>query len=209
MLIEEIIMEANPAQSGYKKIALLPGRFQPAHIGHMKAWQYLRNKYDDAYVVTSDKVDPPRSPFNFQEKKSMFIHAGVPSDHIVQVKNPYQATEIVSQFDPNTTVVIFGVSKKDMEEDPRFAFKPKKDGSPGFLQPFEKNQANLEPVSKHAYVVTVPTFSFDVAGNPMRSATEFRANFAQADDSTQAQMIKDLYGKYSDKIHALMRDKIV
>jgi len=209
MLIEDIIMEANPAQSGYKKIALMPGRFQPPHIGHLKAWQYLRDKYDDAYIVTSDKTEPGRSPFNFQEKKSLFIHAGVPSDHIIQVKNPYQATEIVSQFDANNTVVIFGVSEKDMTEDPRFGFKPKKDGSPGFLQPFKQNQANLQPVSTHAYVATVPTFKFNVGGVPMRSATEFRRDFAQADDSKQAQMITDLYGKYSDKVHALMRDKIV
>jgi len=209
MLIAQIIMEANPAQSGYKKIGLLPGRFQPPHIGHMKAWQHMRNEFDDAYIVTSDKVDPPRSPFNFAEKKSLFMHAGVPSNHIIQVKNPYQATEIVSKFDADSTVVVFGVSEKDMAEDPRFKFGPKKDGTPGFLQPYKKNQGDLKPVSQHAYVVTVPTFKFNVAGKPMRSATEFRANFAKADDSTQAKMITDLYGKYSDKIHALMREKIV
>jgi hypothetical protein len=208
MLISQIIREASENRSGYKKIALLPGRFMPPHIGHMKAWQHLRNEFDDAYVVTSDKVDPPRSPFNFQEKKSMFIHAGVPSNRVIQVKNPYHAVEIVSQFDPDTTVAIFGVSAKDMDEDPRFSFKPKKDGSPGFLQPYKPNMGKLQPVSTHAYVTTVPTFKFTVNGQPMRSATEFRANFAQADDSTQAKMVTDLYGKYSDNIHRLMREKI-
>ena len=208
MLIEDIIMEADPKSSQYKKIAILPGRFHPPHIGHMKSWQWLRSKFDDAYVATSDKVDPPKSPFNFQEKKAMFIHAGVPANRIVQVKNPYQANEIVSQFDPSKTIVLFGVSEKDMDEDPRFSFKPKKDGSPGFLQPYKPNMGDLKTVDQHAYVVTVPTFKFNVAGSPMRSATEFRANFAKADDSKQAKMVTDLYGKYSDKIHALMREKI-
>lgn len=209
MLIEDIILEADPARTTYKKIGILPGRFQPPHIGHMKAWQWLRKEFNDAYVATSDKVDPPRSPFNFSEKKAMFMAAGVPSNRIVQVKNPYQSAEIVSQFDSNKTIVIFGVSEKDMDEDPRFQFRPKKDGSPGFLQPYKKNMNNLRPVSEHAYVTTVPTFKFNVGGKPMRSATEFRANFAKANDSQQAQMITDLYGKYSDKIHDIMREKIV
>lgn len=208
MLISQIITEADDNRSGYKKIGIMPGRFQPAHIGHMKAWQWLRSEFDDAYIATSDKVDPPRSPFNFQEKKSMFVHAGVPANRVIQVKNPYQASEIVSQFDPNNTVVIFGVSAKDMDEDPRFSFKPKKDGSPGFLQPYKPNIDKLKPVSTHAYVTTIPTFKFMVNGQPMRSATEFRANFAKADDSTQAKMITDLYGKYSDSIHKLMQEKI-
>ena len=68
---------------------------------------------------------------------------------------------------------------------------------------------NLQPASKHGYITTVPTFNFNVLGKPMRSATEFRAQFAQADDNTQAQMIEGLYGSYSDEIHNLMKAKIV
>lgn len=209
MLIEDIINEANPARSSYKTLALMPGRFQPPHIGHMKAWRWMKENFDDAYVVTSDKVEPPRSPFNFNEKKALFMHAGVPSNKIVQVKNPYRADEIVSKMDPNNTILVFGVSQKDMEEDPRFSFKPKKDGSPSYFQPYKENQADLKPLSEHGYIVVVPTFKFTVLGKPMRSATEFRAEFANADDSKQAKMIEDLYGKYSDKIHNLMREKIV
>lgn len=209
MLIEDIINEADPAQSSYKKLAIMPGRFQPPHIGHMKAWKWMNSEFGNAYVATSDKVDPPRSPFTFAEKKSLFMFAGVPADRIVQVKNPYRADEIVSKYDPNKTVLIFGVSKKDMEEDPRFSFGTKKDGSPSYLQPYKEHMANLRPMSEHGYVAVVPTFKFSVLDKPMRSATEFRAEFSQADDSKQAKMIEDLYGKYSDKIHNLMREKIV
>lgn len=209
MLIEDIINEADPSRSTYKKVAIYPGRFQPPHIGHMKAWQWLEKEFGDAYVATSDKVDPPRSPFNFNEKKKLLMHAGVPATKIVQVKNPYRADEIVQKLDPDRTVLIFAVSEKDMNEDPRFSFKPKKDGSPSYLQPYAKNKPALEPLSKHGYVATVPTFKFNVLGKPMRSATEFRENFARANDSQQAKMIKDLYGKYSDDIHNLLREKIV
>lgn len=204
---ESAIREA-PEQSGYKTVVIYPGRFQPPHIGHMQAWKWLKDKFGDAYIATSDKVEPPRSPFNFNEKQRLLQFAGVPVDHIVQVKNPYQAAEIVSKYDPENTVLIFAISQKDMDEDPRFSFAPKKDGSPSYLQPYAKNQGSLQPLSKVGYVTTVPTFNFNVMGSPMRSATEFRANFARANDSQQAQMIKDLYGKYDAGIHQLLKDRI-
>jgi hypothetical protein len=212
MLIQDILNEDSPLTSGkniMKKIAILSGRFQPPHIGHMNAWQHLRDEFTDAYIATTSKIDLPHSPFDFQEKKAMFMHAGVPSNRVVQVSNPYMASEIVDRFDENNTIVVFGVSEKDMAEDRRFRFNPRKDGSTGFLQPYRKNINDLQPVSTHAYVTVIPTFKFKVNGKNLRSATEFRAAFTQADDSTQAKMITDLYGKYSDKIHALLRDKIV
>lgn len=208
MLIEDILREA-PEQGSRKTVVIFPGRFQPPHIGHMKSWKWLKQKYGDAFIATSDKVDPPRSPFNFQEKKRLMMHAGIPSNAIVQVKNPYVAQEIVSKYNPEDITLIFAVSEKDMDEDPRFTFKPKKDGSPAYLQSFKDNQGNLKSAKEHAYVATVPTFNFSVNGAPMKSATEFRANFAQADDSTQAKMIADLYGSYDDAIHNLMKEKIV
>jgi hypothetical protein len=209
MLVEDIVSKTQTAYSKYEKIAIYSGRFQPPHIGHLKVWQHLRSEFDDAFIATSDVVSPPRSPFNFLEKKTMFRHAGVPVNRIVQVRSPYLANEIVSRLDPKATVVIFGVSEKDMHQDKRFSFAPKKDGSPSFLQSYEKNINELAPIGKHAYVTIVPTVSFNINGKKMTSATEFRANFSKANDSAQAQMIQDLYGKYSDKIHALMREKIV
>jgi hypothetical protein len=43
----------------------------------------------------------------------------------------------------------------------------------------------------------------------MRSASEFRANFAQADSETQRAMITDLFGQYDPKTHNTMAQKIV
>ena len=192
-------------EAAQSQVVIYPGRFQPFHRGHASVYQWLANKFDHVFIATSNKVDPPRSPFNFEEKKRMMLLAGVPASAIVQVKNPYAAEEIISKFDPETTVVIFAVSEKDMAEDPRFQFKPKKDGSPGYLQ---KYGGEMQPLNKHGYVMTVPTFDFSIAGEPMRSATELRRNFAVADTETQAQMIKDLYGKYDPEIHRLMVSKL-
>ena len=66
----------------------------------------------------------------------------------------------------------------------------------------------MSTLDKHGYIITVPTLSFKVLGKPMKSATEFRSNFAQADTETQKEMITDLFGKYDSKVHELMSTKI-
>ena len=188
-----------------KTVAIYPGRFQPFHRGHAAVYKWLTTKFDSVFIATSDNVEPPRSPFNFAEKRMLMTHAGIPSSAIVQVKNPYVAKEITDKFDADTTVAVFAVSEKDMEEDPRFQFKPKKDGSPGYYRPYG---GEMEPLSKHGYIIVAPTFNFKVLNKPMKSATEFRRDFASADLKTQAKMINDLYGSYDKQVHRLMAEKI-
>ena len=188
-------------------LVIYPGRFHPFHKGHKSVYDTLVNKFgaNNVFIATSDKVDPPKSPFSFEEKLKMINLTGVPSKNVVRVKNPYQATEIVSKYDPKDTVLLFAVSEKDMEEDPRFAFKPKKDGSPSYFQPANDK---MEPLEKHGYILTVPTLRFTLLGKPLKSASEFRSQFAKASASVQKQMIQDLYGTYSLEIHNLLDQKI-
>jgi hypothetical protein len=189
-------------------VGIISGRFQPPHIGHTRSWQWLNNEFDEAFVGTSDKTDPLRSPFNFGQKHALLAHAGIPFNNIVKVTNPYIATEIVERFDSTNTVVVFAVSEKDMQDNPRFDFKPKKDGSAGFLQPYAANVDNLQPVDTHAYVITIPTYDFVVAGVLMTSATQLRNRFAMSDYVVQKQIITDLYGSHNKNIHDLMCEKI-
>ena len=189
-----------------KTVAIYPGRFHPFHKGHASVYAFLKSKFDTVFIATSNKIDPPKSPFSFEEKRAMMIHAGLPASAIVQTKNPYQAQEILANFNPETTAVVFAVSQKDMDEDPRFAFKPKKDGSPGYFQPAA--DANMVGYGQHGYIMVAPTLDFKVLGKPMRSASEFRKDFASADDETQKNMISDLYGSYDQEIHNIMRNKI-
>jgi len=195
-----------------KKLVIYPGRFQPFHKGHAQVYQWLKNKFGDAIIATSDKVEAPKSPFNFQEKKRMMGFAGVPAAKIKQVLNPYLAREILKDFDPKTTVLIFAVSQKDMEEDPRFNFAATKSGKPGYLQPYAGNEKNLKPfedVQKmKGYVIVTPTFTFDVLGKPATSASELRKQFMTLDNKKQKEFIKDLFGKYDADIHKLMKTKI-
>lgn len=188
-------------------VVIYPGRFHPFHKGHKSVYDTLVKRFgkNRVFIATSNKVDPPKSPFTFEEKRAMIALTGIDPSRVIQVKNPYQATEITDNYDPQNTIALFAVSDKDMAEDPRFSFKPKKDGSPSYYQPAQKN---MDGFDKHGYILTIPTLQFNVLGKPMRSASEFRANFSRADANTQKQMITDLFGKYDSKVHNIMTQKI-
>ena len=141
----------------------------------------------------------------------MMMLAGVDVGDITEVRNPYIAPEILRNYDGSKTVIVFAVSQKDMDEDPRFSFRPTKIGKPSYLQPY-KEGAKLKPFGDPdrptGYVVVTPTFQFDVLGEPMKSATEVRKQFANADTNTQKEIIKDLFGSYDKSIHTLMNKKL-
>ena len=189
-------------------VVIYPGRFHPFHKGHKSVYDTLVKRFgkNRVFIATSDKVDPPKSPFTFEEKRAMIALTGVDPSRVIKTKSPYQATEITDNYDPQNTIALFAVSDKDMAEDPRFSFKPKKDGSPSYYQPAQKDMKSLDT---HGYIITVPTLQFDVLGKPMRSASEFRANFAKADSETQKKMITDLFGKYDPNVDRIMSAKII
>lgn len=190
-------------------LVIYPGRFQPFHKGHAQVYNYLAKQYgaNNVYICTSDKVEPPRSPFNFAEKVKMIALTGIDTSRVVQSTQPYRAMEIVGKYDQQNTILLFAVSEKDMAEDPRFSFKPKKDGSPSYFQPF-KALSQCESAASHAYMITVPTFTFTVLGQPAQSATQIRAQYAQADEETRKMIINDLFGNYSDDVFAIMNNKL-
>ena len=94
-------------------VAIYPGRFQPMGAHHAKTFKWLQSKFKDAYVGTSDKVDLPKSPFSFAEKKKIINSHGI--KNVVKIKNPYKAEEILKKYDPKTTAAVFMVGKKDAD----------------------------------------------------------------------------------------------
>ena len=119
---------------------------------------------------------------------------GVPASAIVECRVPYQPQEILKNYDENTTVLKFAVGAKDMDEDPRFKFGNKRDGSPSYLQDADTHRGNFQPFKKHGYVVTAPTLSFKVLGSTVQSATKLRALYQTLDDKKSDQFIIDLFG---------------
>ena len=195
-------------------LVIYPGRFQPFHKGHYAVYEYLTGKFgrNNVYIATSNKTDNLKSPFTFAEKAYFMQLTGVPGDRIVQAVQPYQIQSIlgtgqITVADPNNTVVIFAVSEKDMAEDPRFSFAAKKDGSTPYFQPL-KDIKQTESMDKHGYIMTVPTFDFTVADAPMRSGTELRKMYSDADPKQRQAIIADLFGKYTRDAEQIMNSKI-
>lgn len=179
-----------------RTIAIFPGRFQPAHLGHLSVYDHLVKKFgaDNVFIATSDKVAPLTSPFTFADKVEMWTHLGVPASKIVRVRSPYNPREITDEVpDPENTALVMAISEKDMAgEGARFKFGTKRDGSPSYMQPY--TDGKLEPMSEHAYVLTIPTTTFNVQGTDANSATQIRDTFIKGNANKRRAIVHDLYG---------------
>jgi len=189
-----------------KTIAIYAGRFHPFHKGHKASYDFLTKQFgaDNVYIATSNAQAPLTSPFSFEEKKMMATLTGVPADKIVMVKNPYQAKEITSKLDPETTNLVFALSEKDID---RFTFT-KKDGTPGYIQPYPKNDSHLSTMNKHSYAFLTPTVKFKVAGKDADSASAIRKAYIDADKQGRKKIVGDLYGTVNKDIEAIFDKKL-
>lgn len=191
----------NEADSSIKTIvAIYPGRFQPMGKHHAEAFKYLQNKFgkQHSYVVTSDKVQLPKSPLNFNEKKLIINKHGI--KNVVQVKNPYQSLEVLNKYDPKSTAVVFMYGAKDAGR----LSTTKKDGSPGYFQDYEKSRHGLKGYETHGYFVIAPHISLDVPGYGEMSGTTMRQALAVADEK----IFKSIFGWFDPKIYNILKKKL-
>ena len=191
-------------------LVIYPGRFHPFHQGHKASYDWLTKQFgeNNVYIASSNVQDPETSPFEFGDKVKMATKLGVPASHVVNVKNPYQATEITSMLSDEekaNTALIFAVSAKDAE---RFNFAPKKDGSPGYLQPVPDNKKDMKPMTKHGYVAITPTVNFRVQGADANSASQIRKLYRDGNDTDRLQIIMDLYGTPDPELKAVFDQRL-
>lgn len=200
--IKELIEQIYNEVVGGDVYAVYPGRFHPAGPHHYQAYKWLADKFgvDKTFVITSDKVELPDSPLSFEEKKAVWVKYGVPENMIMRVKNPYVATEVLDIL-PKGSSIVFGFGKKDSE---RFAVGgTKKDGSPSYLQDYEKNKGNLQDFTKHGYLIVIPHFSLKVDGKEL-SGTQIRNMIAT---NPSEETFKKIFGWYDPKIAKLLSKK--
>lgn len=192
-------------------IAIYPGRFHPFHKGHAASFKQLAKEFglNNTYLAISAKQEQPKSPFSAEDREKMAMALGIPKNNIISVSNPYNANEYIERFkgagiNPEETILVFGVSAKDMETDPRFSFKPKKDGSKSYMQPYAKGpqepMTRGTPGSGHAYIATTDVADFPIAGESMRDASAIRAAYINGDDNKRMQILTDLYGDKASQI---------
>lgn len=210
-IYNNVMLREFETPANQRVVVIYPGRFHPFHKGHSSVYNKLTQKfpYADVYIATSGKTDPNTSPFTFDEKKEMMVSAGVDADKIVQVASPYIAKEITERYDGDNTKLIYVVSQKDMEgPDARFKFGLKRDGTPSYFQPFE-SVGESEYMAKHGYVDVLPTMDFKINDQSVRSASEIRNMYKNADDKQREDLIHSLYGSRDQKIKDIFDSKLV
>ena len=162
-------------------VAIYPGRFQPMGKHHAQAYKFLKSKFKDAWVATSDKVELPKSPFTFNEKKKIINSYGI--RNVIKVKSPYKAEELLKKYDPKTTAAVFMFGAKDSGR-----LKGK------FFRPW-KGKAEIG-YKDGAYIIEAPHISLKVPGYGEMSGTAIRqALGAKAIDSKdRARLFKGIFG---------------
>jgi cytidyltransferase-like protein len=189
-LVDQILLEE---KSPIKNVVVVyVGRFQPMHKGHHQVYEHLVKKFgrNNVFVGTSNKVQRPKSPFNFKEKREiMTTMFGIPRNKIVEVKNPYAPTEVLKKFNEEETAFVTVVGKKDAS---RLGGKyfDKWDGKP------------THGYKEKGYIYVSPAF-----GNI--SGTETRNGLSVGSDEQRKSFFKDrAYGKYNEKIFRMITDKL-
>jgi hypothetical protein len=193
-------------------VVIYPGRFEPPHLGHRASYQQLEKSFPGArvFIATSGIVAPVTHPFEFADKRDLFAKLGVPAGQVIKSANPYQAAEITNNVaDPNNTVLVFAVSRKDMGENPRFRFGIKKDGTPSYFQPYPAGGKGVKPMTAHAYVYQTDVASFKVQGRDANSASEIRRAYINGSDQDREQIVHDLYGRDDASIEELFDRRLL
>jgi len=191
-------------------IAIYPGRFQPFGQHHAAAFKWLQKEFGaaNAYIVTSNVVQPPKSPFSFKDKQDIIRHYGF-DDRLVQVKNPYKSEEILSKLNPKDTAVVFMVGAKDMAEDPRFKIGKKVSGGDSYFQDYKKNKSSLQGFDKHGYLVVAPHVHITIPGYGEMSGTTLRkALGAKIPRDKKVKQFEAVFGWYDKKTADMVFDKL-
>ena len=170
-------------------VVIMPGGFHPFHPGHLALYQSAQRTFPDAEVYVAATNDKTERPFDFVDKQKLAYAAGVEPGHFVQVKAPFRAEEITSQYDPARDQIIFVRSQKDANLPP----KPggiKKDGSPAYLQPL-LGAKRLLPFGQHAYMAYLPTVEFGPGA--FTSASEIRSTWPRLNAKRKLALVMSLY----------------
>lgn len=177
-----------------KKVVIFSGRFQPFHMGHFKTYRQLLKKFPDAdvYIATSNKTDSQKSPFNFNEKKMIMTRMfKIPSNRIVQIKNPYSPMEILSKYPDDSTIYIAAVGEKDEQ---RLGGR--------YFQSYDPN-LEFQPYPIAGYVYLAPALPDAISG------TEVRQWISVPDETEAENGFTQAYDKFNKEIYTLIRSKLL
>ena len=168
-----------------KVIVVYGGGFQPFHAGHLSSYLEAKQAFPNADFYVAASNDTKTRPIPFDDKQFLAQQAGV-SDPFVQVKMPINPKEILDRYSPKQDIFILVRSERDP------VGYTKKDGSPGYYQPFTSLD-KCEPFGYHGYVFVTHKKEFKLNGQVVYSGTQVRDMYSNSDDKGRMNIIKQLY----------------
>ena len=115
---------------------------------------------------------------------------GIPSNKIVQIKNPYAPKEIIGKFDKDTTAFITVVGEKD-----RYRLKGK------YFQPYHPDKIE-KGYEEQGYVYVTPS------GGGGMSGTKARELLSKGTEDQKKAGFKQVYnGKFDPKIFKFITER--
>jgi hypothetical protein len=139
-------------------------------LHHKESFKWLSKQFGDqnTYIVTSDKTEPQKSPFNFEEKKRIMLKHGIPESQIIKVTNPYSPLQFfeVTGLDPKETTIVYMIGEKD------------KGRLRGFKRLMAFNKTTYIPAKNleepYTYYVYAPHVSYNIPSFGEMSGTNIR-----------------------------------
>ena len=186
--------------AGRRVVVTYPGRFQPFHLGHADVFRSLQSRFgsDNVFIVTGNKTDGEKSPFNFSDKVRFMHAAGIPDHNVIEASKPY---DLPDQFQADKENIIFITAVGAPDAQRLNPGSTKKDGSPSYFQQMPENIEQAASADRHGYVIianerakniTIDGKTVDVShGTPTRALW----NQVRDDEKKRAEFIKQLYGK--------------
>ena len=199
---------------GKRLVVTYPGRFQPFHKGHRDVFASLQAKFgnDNVFIVTGDKTDTNKSPFNFNDKVQFMNAAGVNAHSIIEAAKVY---DLPDQFKSNSEDIIFVTAVGEPDAKRLNPGSIKKDGNPSYFQQFpaDGDLSKLETADKHGYVIIaherpevikIGSNTVDVShGTPTRALW----NEIRNDEKLRGEFLMQLYGRNDPELGRIL-DKI-
>ena len=213
--LQRLIKEST-AESGREIIAVYPGRFQPMGKHHKDTYEWMIRTfgYDNSWILSSDSVKLPKSPFTFEEKLAIAQSYGIPEEKFINTKVPYahatwtnlKAILAERGLTLEDVVVYYVVGAKDQKEDPRFMPGMTKKGKPTYFQ-FEPPNTPVHMLAdgtQHGYLAVAPHVEYILPNGIESSGTALREFLptASPEEFTLATGITD------PKIIEMIRQKI-
>lgn len=187
-----------------KLVVVYGGRFQPFHLGHFKAYEWLINKFgkENVWIGTSNKTnlnssDGKVSPFNFKEKiRIMFNLYNIDPKRVIECKNAaFKPIEIFQLYRGYKIIYITAVGEKNVSR-----YKQN-----DFYNPLPK-KVDVESLdtldSKKGYFIEIPTQQNNL------SATEIRSKLIKTDGKKHEELFKKYFGKYDNLLDQFITNRL-